>query len=100
MPAMGSRVPPVDQTQALALPSFGGLGRALSLPSPDGVSLVAGFLLEYHGRTRAAYLADLKDFWAWCEVTERHPWAARRVDIDAYVEHLRVQGRSPATVAR
>src|SRR6266511_5885682 len=28
--------------------------------------LIAGFLIGYRDRTRAAYLADLRDFYAWC----------------------------------
>jgi hypothetical protein len=39
---------------------------ALLANGPLDDALVAGFLIGYRGRTRAAYLADLCDFHAWC----------------------------------
>jgi integrase/recombinase XerD len=40
--------------------------RALLADTESDESLIARFLLGYGDRTRAAYLADLRDFHAWC----------------------------------
>ena len=55
--------------------------------------LIAGYLLSYGDRTRAAYLADLRDFHAWCARNGIGLLASQRGHIEAY-------SRSRATVAR
>jgi site-specific recombinase XerD len=62
--------------------------------------LIDDFLVGYHNRTRAAYLADLRDFRAWCASVGIEPLMASRSHVQAYVRHLEGAGRSRATVAR
>jgi integrase/recombinase XerD len=62
--------------------------------------LVAGFLIGYRGRTRAAYLADLRDFCSWCASVGIGLLAVRRTHVEAYTRQLERAGRSHATVAR
>jgi integrase len=62
--------------------------------------LIAGFLLGYRDRTRAAYLADLRDFGAWCDDVGIGLLSVHRTHVQAYVRHLEHAGRSRATVAR
>ena len=71
------------------------------LPDPESDErLVAQFLLGYGDRTRAAYLADLRDFHAWCARIGIGLLAVRRGHIEAYTRELEQAGRSRATVAR
>lgn len=60
----------------------------------------AGFLLEYTGRTRDEYLADLKLFTNFCNTHRIDPLTATRTHINLFTETLRRDGRSPATIAR
>jgi integrase/recombinase XerD len=62
--------------------------------------LVAGFLLGYRHRTRAAYLADLRDFCTWCEGVGVGLSEVRRMHVEGYARQLERAGRSRATVAR
>lgn len=62
--------------------------------------LAAAFLLSYEGNTRAAYARDLTDYGRWCQEYDVDILAARRVHLDAYVEHLRRSGVTAATLAR
>jgi site-specific recombinase XerD len=62
--------------------------------------LVGGFLLGYRDRTRAAYLADLRDFSIWCTNVGIGLSTVRRTDVEAYARQLEQAGRSRATVAR
>jgi integrase len=74
--------------------------RALLLDAESDQSLITGFLLGYGDRTRAAYLADLRDFHAWCARIGIGLLAAHRSHIEAYIRALEQAGRSRATVAR
>lgn len=73
--------------------------RCWSKPPLDE-DLLAGFLLGYRHRTRAAYLADLRDFYAWCANVGIGLLVVRRIHVEAYVRQLEQAGRSRATVAR
>jgi integrase/recombinase XerD len=75
-------------------------GPALVVDDPLDEGLITGFLLGYRHCTRAAYLADLRDFCAWCSNVGIGLLAARRTDVEAYVHHLEQARRSCATVAR
>jgi integrase/recombinase XerD len=74
--------------------------RALLLDAESDQRLFTGFLLGYGDRTRAAYLADLRDFHAWCARIGIGLLAAHRGHIEAYIRALEQAGRSRATVAR
>jgi integrase/recombinase XerD len=74
--------------------------RSLLADTYSDDSLIAGFLLGYGDRTRAAYLADLRDFHAWCARIGIGLLAAHRDHIEAYIRALEQAGRSRATVAR
>jgi integrase/recombinase XerD len=74
--------------------------RALLADTESDQGLILGFLLGYGDRTRAAYLADLRDFHAWCARIGIGPLAAQRGHIEAYIRDLEQAGRSRATVAR
>jgi integrase len=74
--------------------------RALLADTDSDENLIAGFLLGYGDRTRAAYLADLRDFHAWCAGIGIGLLAVRRGHIEAYIRALEQAGRSRATVAR
>jgi site-specific recombinase XerD len=63
-------------------------------------SLIARFVLGYRDHTRAAYLADLRDFCAWCATLGIRLLGVRRSHIEAYSRQLEQAGRSRATVAR
>jgi integrase/recombinase XerD len=63
-------------------------------------ALVAAFLIGYRHRTRAAYLADLRDFRAWCATLGIGLLGVRRRHVEAYTRQLERVGRSRATVAR
>jgi site-specific recombinase XerD len=73
---------------------------ALLADTESDETLIAGFLLGYGDRTRAAYLADLRDFHAWCARIGVGLLAAHRGHIEAYIRALEKAGRSRATVAR
>jgi hypothetical protein len=62
--------------------------RALLLDAESDQSLITGFLLGYGDRTRAAYLADLRDFHAWCARIGIGLLAAHRSHIEAYIRAL------------
>src|SRR4029450_13013151 len=73
--------------------------RALLLDAESDQRLLAGFLLGCGDRTRAAYLADLRDFHAWCARIGIGLLAAHRSHIEAYIRALEQAGRSRATAA-
>jgi hypothetical protein len=65
---------------------------------PDGRSdeeLVAGFLLGYRPRTRAAYLADLRDFCTWCEGVGVGLSEVRRMHVEGYARQRDPAGCAP-----
>lgn len=63
--------------------------------------VAAAWLVSHTGRTREAYATDLRDFLDWAATVRLDdPLTARRAHLDAYAEHLRTHGASPATVAR
>jgi integrase/recombinase XerD len=62
--------------------------------------LVDRFLLGYRDHTRAAYLADLRDFRAWCGRAGLRLLGVHRSHIEAYIRQLEQAGRSRATLAR
>jgi integrase len=62
--------------------------------------LLDGFLIGYRNHTRAAYLADLRDFRAWCASVGMGLLMVSRSHVQAYVRQLEEAGRSRATVAR
>jgi integrase/recombinase XerD len=74
--------------------------RALLADTESDQRLITGFVLGYGDRTRAAYLADLRDFHAWCAGIGIGLLAAHRGHIEAYIRALEQAGRSRATVAR
>jgi hypothetical protein len=74
-----------------------------ALPANDRLDegVIAGFLLGYRcHRTRSAYLADLRDFCAWCTNVGIGLSEVRRIHVEGYVRQLEQAGRSRATVAR
>jgi site-specific recombinase XerD len=79
---------------------------ARALPVPIGADgglferVATGFLLEYQGRTRQEYAADLRHFAAFCAGHAVAPLAASRAHLSAYGETMRRAGAAPATVAR
>ena len=73
---------------------------ALLVERPLDEGLLAGFLLGYRHRTRAAYLADLRDFRAWCANVGIGLLEVHRPHVEAYARQLEQAGRSRATVAR
>ncbi|WP_436771016.1 tyrosine-type recombinase/integrase [Yinghuangia sp. YIM S09857] len=75
---------------AVALPGEGDTAQRLAL----------GFLLSHHGNTRAAYTRDLAAYGVWCAGVGLDVLAARRVHVDAYVEHLVREGAAASTVVR
>src|SRR5215208_5006924 len=70
------------------------LTSAWTIPSPTAPHR------GYGDRTRAAYLADLRDFHAWCARIGIGLLAAHRGHIEAYIHALEQADRSRATVAR
>jgi site-specific recombinase XerD len=63
--------------------------------------LAAAFLLGYSGLTRAAYAADLRDFFAFLRHLEIDALDAQRVHVDLYARHLdEIEHRTPSTIAR
>ncbi len=80
-------------------PSRTPIGPAPAPQSADDVALA--FLLGYSGNTRAAYLADLRGFFSFCEAHGCDPLQATRAHIDLYARYLdEHEHRSSATVAR
>jgi integrase/recombinase XerD len=74
--------------------------RALLVDDRMDDTLAAAFLIGYRNRTRAAYLADLRDFRAWCATLGIGLLGVRRRHVEAYTRQLERAGRSRATVAR
>ena len=66
----------------------------------DADKLAAAWLIGYSPKTRAAYLADLKDFAAFCREHELDPLSVHRSHVDAYKATLEERGLAPATIAR
>ena len=62
--------------------------------------LAAAWLIGYSPKTRNAYLADLKDFAAFCREHDLDPLTAHRSQVDAYKATLEARGLAPATIAR
>ena len=77
-----------------ALPSA---GQAL-----DAEQIAALVRMSYKETTRRAYAVDLKQWFAWCELFDVDPLAARRPHVDAWAIHLGSAGGGarPATLAR
>ncbi|MGA4544497.1 tyrosine-type recombinase/integrase [Uniformispora flossi] len=98
-PATGT---PADQpSTALALPGQTAPRTGLAdLPDTPANRIAVGFLLSHHGNTRTAYTRDLADYGAWCAEIGIEILDARRVHVDAYVEHLSRSGAAPSTVVR
>ena len=61
---------------------------------------LAGFLAGYRGRTREAYVLDLRQFTAWCRARSLALFAVRRVDIESFARELEARGRARSTVTR
>lgn len=62
--------------------------------------MIARFLLGHRGHTRAAYLADLRDFAGWCAAGGVELLAVDRAHVEAYAHDLELAGRARSTVAR
>lgn len=73
-------------------------GMLVATPSNEG--LIDRFLLGYRDHTRAAYLADLRDFRSWCARADIGLLGVRRSHVEAYIRQLEQAGRSRATLAR
>jgi site-specific recombinase XerD len=58
------------------------------------------WLLSHAPATRATYAGDVRDWLTWCADVGVDPTAARRVDVDAWVERLRELGAAPATIGK
>jgi len=58
------------------------------------------WLLSHGPATRATYAGDVRDWLTWCADVGVDPTAARRVDVDAWVERLRDVGAAPATIGK
>jgi integrase len=97
--AVGHALEPAAATVQLS-PEAPHQARAVMLDGRPDEDLIAGFLLGYRHRTCAAYLADLRDFCAWCANVGIGLSGARRIHVDGYVRQLEQAGRSRATVAR
>ena len=70
----------------------------VDIQSSEG--LIDRFLLGYRDHTRAAYLADLRDFRAWCGRAGLRLLGVHRSHIEAYIRQLEQARRSRATLAR
>ncbi|MCF2527570.1 hypothetical protein [Yinghuangia soli] len=94
--------PAVDDVSGMPPPGPRHSSESLALAGEDGTAqrLAVGFLLSHHGNTRAAYTRDLSDYGSWCAGLGLEVLDARRVHIDAYVEHLTRDGAAPSTVVR
>lgn len=69
------------------------------LRSADDVA--GAFLLGYKERTRTAYAADLRSWFAWCRDHGTDPLTATRAHVDAYARSSgELEGLSASTVAR
>jgi integrase/recombinase XerD len=84
-------------TSALPVPAAG-----LPAPGPDTLAhLVAAWLLAAGStHTRRGYQRDLAQWMAWLASHDVGLFSATRGHADAWGEHLRRQGRAPATIAR
>jgi integrase/recombinase XerD len=91
---------PCEPVDAAVLAASGAAGSTVAPAGQLAERLVAGFLLGYHGRTHAAYRADLRDFTAWCASVGFDLLAAGRIQVEAYTRHLEQTGRARSTVAR
>jgi hypothetical protein len=102
MPTMGSAngVGHALEPAVQPLPTTPNDGPALLADNPPDEGLIAGFLLGYRHRTRAAYLADLRDFCTWCTNVGIGLSEVRRIHVEGYVRQLEQAGRSRATLAR
>lgn len=63
----------------------------LRAPLPDGPSaeqVAALFLLSYKQTTRQAYAVDLRQWFAWCELFDVDPLAARRPHVESWAIRL------------
>lgn len=59
------------------------------------------FLMSYKDTTRKAYAADLRQWFAWCDLFDAGVLQAPRVLVDAWAAHLRNESSArPATLAR
>jgi integrase len=83
-----------------ASPKTAHQARTVMLDARPDEGVIAGFLLGYRHRTRAAYLADLRDFRTWCPSVGIGLFGVRRMHVEAYLRQLEQAGRSRATVAR
>jgi integrase/recombinase XerD len=89
-----------DGSLAESIGTAGLVARGAEVSGPLAGRLLAGFLLGYQGRTRAAYWADLRDFAGWCGAVGVDLLAVDRAGIEAYARHLEQAGRARSTVAR
>jgi len=63
-------------------------------------AVALAFLASYSGRTQAAYAADLRDYWTFCEANGLDVLAATRAHVTLYGRALDEAGRARSTVAR
>jgi site-specific recombinase XerD len=63
-------------------------------------AVALAFLASYSGRTQAAYAADLRDYWTFCEANRLDVLAATRAHVTLYARALEEAGRARSTVAR
>lgn len=69
--------------------------------SLNAVQVADLFLMSYKETTRKAYAADLRQWFAWCDLFDADVLTAPRVLVDAWATHLRNEsGARPATLAR
>jgi site-specific recombinase XerD len=74
-----------------------------SQTSTDPVTMTAlGFLAQFANRnTRAAYMTDLRIYFAWCSERGLNPLAVKRAHVQAFALHLAEgRGNSPASIGR
>jgi len=69
--------------------------------TPSTETLATGFLLGYRNpRTRAAYTADLRQWFTWCTDADLDPLTVRRPHLEAFTRWLEANEYAAATVAR
>ena len=61
---------------------------------------LAGFLAGHRGRTREAYVLDLRQFTSWCLTRSLALFAVRRADIEGFDRDPEAKGRARATLTR
>ena len=66
---------------------------------PERLAL-AGFLAGHRGRTREAYVLDLRQFTSWCLTRSLVLFAVRRADIEGFARDPEAKGRARATLTR